>query len=159
MSQPQLAPDMTIEPASLRIGDVRLRRMSVLEQWLARGFITKAERAAGDRFAADYEASRMAPRYATLALHRVDNARRDVSADALDRQRKAYASCMAALAAVGPRAAYALEHVVGLNESVRDLAGGGLQAAALRGLLVGALAVLVRHFEIDSVEGGGGRNR
>lgn len=134
----------SVGAADTRLGSAEVvRRMATIEVWLRRGAIELEEYRAGERFAADYEASRLAPRYSSQRFERVDCPPRDASAEAMDRSTRAYWAVQGALRAVGARAAPALIAIVALHE---PMPRGGVQAAATRGTVTGALSALVAHY-------------
>ena len=113
--------------------------------WLKRnGKLLPEEIRAAELFSSDYDRANMAPRYASCSYGDVRTpSLRDVS---LTRRKEAQQRVLAALQAVGRRAAPYLELCVGLEQPI--YVNGGAQRAEVRATLKGALSALVNHYKL-----------
>lgn len=142
-----------VEPLSDRAGAFRLRKVHWLERWRDTGEITSAEFEAAEKFAADWRAAHVQPRYSSSATERVDRSQTD-DADvmvAIERRvRVARDALKRDYAVLGLRAASILDRVLGLDYGLREFArwsartGAPINDQVAKGMLLVALSVLAK---------------
>ena len=139
------------EDASMAAGAKRQRRVGVIEEWFKRGVIDQAEYDAANQFSEEYQFSKLMPRYASMRLGAITGGDEDGPEWIHARQKRCYHSVQRVKQVVGARAAVPLVAIVAEGQSMRAFAGGGVQAAQVRGTLQVALDVLATHYCLRNV--------
>tara|TARA_R110002153_G_scaffold89055_1_gene218325 strand:+ start:224 stop:703 length:480 start_codon:yes stop_codon:yes gene_type:complete len=140
-----------IEDAEMKAGKVRVRRISTIEEWLTRKYISKNEYGAAQQFELDYSHSKLLPRYSSMQLDRVDGSSGDAPEWKHDRAKQAYGRVQDVLALVGKRAAPALVAIIGEGQSLRSFTNGGSKQVSTKAVLQMALSIMVSHYHAKGV--------
>ena len=136
---------------TMKAGEQRARRRSLLEQWLVDGQITQSMHDAGLRFEHDFEGAQMRDHYGTYLTERVsgtDGQRENFVVSVLHAKKRVNA----VLETLGSIASSVLWDCLGNQLSLREHAtrqqcnGKPINTHQAKGRLIAALDMLARHY-------------